>query len=322
MYLRNRLYDVQQLRSQRLKIPVISVGNLTTGGTGKTPVVAWLVRQLQQLDCQPGILSRGYKSLANGANDEHRVLEVLCPHVPHVQQRDRVQGAEKLISESTTNAVVLDDAFQHRRLHRDVDIVLVDALNPWGFDHLLPRGLLREPLSELRRASCVMITRSDCVPPEALAEIRQTVALHTNAPIVRTRFTPGGLRNSAGDFIAFPTSQLDLSNSRGFCGIGNPEGFRQTLHHFTGHTVPLLVFPDHHHYSVLDQQRLSNGAHDTSVWLTTLKDLVKLNLLTLGGAPLYAVDIELEFLDSAAPLQHLLRTAIHSAQLNSVSQSI
>ena len=138
--IRNQLFDLGWKRVHHVDVQVISVGNLTTGGTGKTPMVAWLAEWFRSQGKQPCIVSRGYRSLDEGGNDERRVLEQLCPNVPHEQNRDRVVAARRAIETHKSDVLILDDGFQHRRLSRDVDIVLIDALNPWGYGRLLPRG--------------------------------------------------------------------------------------------------------------------------------------------------------------------------------------
>src|SRR5262249_5942270 len=144
----------------RAPVPVVSVGNLTVGGTGKTPCVEYVARFYRQLDRRAAILSRGYGS-AGGHNDEALLLEENLPDVPHLQGADRVALAAAAVEELESEVLILDDGFQHRRLVRDLDVVLVDASNPWGYGYLLPRGLLREPKSSLRRASVVLLTRCD-----------------------------------------------------------------------------------------------------------------------------------------------------------------
>ncbi|MGE0376761.1 MAG: tetraacyldisaccharide 4'-kinase, partial [Planctomycetaceae bacterium] len=156
---RNCLYDMGLRRIHDAGIPVVSVGNLTTGGTGKTPVVAWAAEWFRSHDVRPCLVSRGYRLLEAGGNDEQRVLAQLCPQVPHVQNRDRVAAARIAVRLHDADVVILDDGFQHRRLARDLDIVLIDTTNPWGYGHLLPRGLLRELPSALRRADLVVLTR-------------------------------------------------------------------------------------------------------------------------------------------------------------------
>ncbi|MCA9044672.1 MAG: tetraacyldisaccharide 4'-kinase [Planctomycetaceae bacterium] len=310
--LRNRLFDRKLLKTAELNVPVISVGNVTTGGTGKTPVVAWLTHQLTSLGYRPGLLSRGYKSLDPAGNDEKRVLELLCPDIPHIQNRSRFAGGQKLLQEHDVNVAVLDDGFQHRQLHRDVDLVLIDATNPWGFGHLLPRGLLRESLSGLRRASAILVTRCDQVDEAAITQIIAQAKTYTSVPILRTQFTSTGFSNSQGENYSVGDAQIDWSHPHAFCGIGNPIGFQKTLSSLAGNEVPLSAFPDHFHYSRGDLDELSAAAETPSVWLTTLKDLVKINQPDLNGVPLLAVEIRLEFLDSSQPLLDILASALHS----------
>src|SRR3954468_14061547 len=149
---RNRPYDRGRAEIRRVSVPVISVGNLTLGGTGKTPMVKWLAGWLQSNGSRVALVSRGYGAATGKQNDEALELGLALPSVPHLQNRDRVAAAERAIAESTSQVLVLDDGFQHRRLAREIDIVLLDALEPFGFEHVFPRGTLREPLSGLDRA--------------------------------------------------------------------------------------------------------------------------------------------------------------------------
>ncbi len=247
-----RLYDWQLLRSHRVPARVISVGNLTAGGTGKTPTVAWIVRTLQAAGQRPAIISRGYAG-QGGANDEKLVLDQLLPGVPHCLNPDRVAAARELLGaarppESRPTHLVLDDAFQHRRIARDVDLVLIDALNPWGYDALLPRGLLREPVHALHRASAILVTRSDLIDEATRQTLARRIRAATEAPILWSRFEPTRLRNAAGQTL----SLLEARDQRwaAFCGIGNPQGFCRTLTS-CGLAVSddrFRAFPDHHLY--------------------------------------------------------------------------
>ena len=292
---RNSLFDFGVKPSHAAPVPVISVGNLTTGGTGKTPVAAMLVRMLKEAGHRPGIISRGYRELADGGNDEARVLGLLCPGTPHVQNRDRVLAARQVVqchdapSDGCT-VIIADDAFQHRRLKRDLDIVLIDALNPWGHDALLPRGLLREPVSGLRRADIVILTRADLVDESARAGIWKVVEANNQvAARVELSFAPAGLVDKAGHQHA-----VDNSGVLAFCGIGNPEGFRKTL---ASAGIPIrkfVAFPDHHHYDQSDVQHLAEAAEKlgATALVTTLKDLVKIQSDWIGSAMLLALNIE------------------------------
>ncbi|MGZ0172445.1 MAG: tetraacyldisaccharide 4'-kinase [Planctomycetales bacterium] len=287
---RNALFDLGIKRSHAAPVPVISVGNLTTGGTGKTPTVAMLVDMLKELGHRPGIISRGYRELSEGGNDEARVLEHLCPGTPHVQNRDRVAAAHKVAANDGCTVIIADDAFQHRRLNRDLDIVLVDALNPWGHDALLPRGLLREPLSGLRRADAVILTRADLIDEASRAEIWNIVkANNETATNVELAFVPAGLVDKTG--IQQP---VDNSAAVAFCGIGNPDGFRRTLASAEIPIRELIAFPDHHHYEHADLQELAAtaGNLDAKSLVTTLKDLVKIEPGWVGSVSLLALSIQ------------------------------
>jgi len=145
MSVRNWLFDSGLKKPYAVPVKVISIGNLTTGGTGKTPVVAEIANRLTQQGLNTGLLSRGYHSLESGENDEKMVLDRLCPGISQWQNPDRVAGANQAkVEQPELDALVLDDAFQHRRIKRELDIVLIDATNPWGYGYQLPRGLLRE----------------------------------------------------------------------------------------------------------------------------------------------------------------------------------
>lgn len=286
---------LDQLRTipRQVDPPVISVGNLTCGGTGKTPVVAWLTQRLKASGWKPGLLSRGYKG-ESGVNDEKLVLDALCPSVPHIQQSDRVAAARKLSQQC--NILILDDGFQHRRLSRSVDIVLIDALRPWGYGHVLPRGLLREPPQALDRASLIVVTRVDLISDADRQKLEWTIGRFTDAPIATGRFCPTRLVSSSG----MKVKPRDLRNVRAaaFCGLGNPSGFAATLNQF-GLCVPEELFrfyPDHHRYTEADQIRLAEWAEAGSVdmLVTTRKDLVKLNSKIFGATPVLAVDIAFE----------------------------
>ncbi len=159
MAVRNAGFDRGWKQIHHAAVPVVSVGNLTLGGTGKTPMVEWLARWYRRRGVRVAILSRGYGQ-TGGLNDEGRVLEENLPDVPHLQDPDRVALAGVATRELESELIVLDDGFQHRRLARDVDLVLLDALEPFGLGHLFPRGLLREPIRSLRRARCGRLVAS------------------------------------------------------------------------------------------------------------------------------------------------------------------
>jgi tetraacyldisaccharide 4'-kinase len=301
--LRNRLYDRGWKRCRRAAVPVISVGNLTLGGTGKTPCVEHVARFYRQRGLRVAILSRGYGGLGSGSvehfrygrNDEARVLEENLPDVPHLQGADRAALAAVAVEELESEVLVLDDGFQHRRLARDLDLVLIDATNPWGHGCMFPRGLLREPISELRRASVVLLTRCDQTNATERGRLREAVARHApGAPVVETVHRPLELVNS--DRNEASLQRLTDRPLAAFCGIGNPEAFRQTLLHLGCNIADFRTFPDHHPYTRTDVDDLREWARRQpmdGVVVTTQKDLVKLCLPRLAGRELWAVRIGL-----------------------------
>jgi tetraacyldisaccharide 4'-kinase len=289
---RNRLYDRGWLSSRRAPVPVVSVGNLTAGGTGKTPCVEYVARYYRQRDLRVAVLSRGYGSTA-GPNDEALVLEENLPDVPHLQGPDRATLAALAVEELESEILVLDDAFQHRRLARDLDLVLVDVTDPWGRGHLLPRGLLRESPRGLRRAGIVMLTRCDQASAAEVDRLAETTArLAPGVPVVRTTHRPAELVNRD----TAPLGRLQGRPVAAFCGIGNPEAFRQTLLGLGARVEAFRTFPDHHAYTRGDVDDLTAWARrqaaDTVV-VTTQKDLVKLRLTRLGPYELWALRVRL-----------------------------
>ncbi|NOX55516.1 MAG: tetraacyldisaccharide 4'-kinase [Planctomycetes bacterium] len=293
--LRNEAYNRGWLRRYRVPVPVVSVGNLTAGGTGKTPVVAFVTEWFQQRGVRVGILSRGYRAHTTASNDEKLVLDRLCPNTPHVQNPDRVEGGRIACRQFACQLLILDDGFQHRRLHRDLDVVLIDATCPWGYGRLLPRGLLREPVQALRRADLILLTRVDQCQADAVDRIRETVRrAKAELPIVELAFRPWELRNTAAETL--PPDQLKGRPIAAFCGIGNPEAFRKTLQACGADVRAFHSFPDHHDYSDADRNRLAAMARECHAhWLVaTAKDLVKLKETALGGRPLWSLEIRPE----------------------------
>jgi len=291
-WLRNEAYDRGWKHIERASIAVVSIGNLTTGGTGKTPFAAYVARWYRERGVRVAFVSRGYGAHEAATNDEALVLDALCPDVPHLQNPDRVAAAQIARLELESQLVILDDGFQHRRLARDLDIVLIDATNPWGYGHLLPRGLLREPVSSLKRAHVVAITRVDQADAGELAAIRRAVeAANPGAAIAEAAFPATRLVGAAGR-----TATLESLAGRSvaaFCGIGNPGAFRSSLGRLSFQADHFRVFPDHHNYSRFDVEALDRWTRQLAVdaVVCTQKDLVKIALETLGDRPLWAVEI-------------------------------
>ena len=310
---RNAAYDRGLLPTEAAAVPVVSVGNITLGGTGKTPLVAWVARRLLECGRKPAIISRGYGVRAGHRSDESAELGILLPGVPHVADRDRVAAA-RAAAAAGASIVVLDDGFQHRRLARDLDIVAVDATDPFGCGHIFPRGLLREPLAGLRRAHAVVLTRADAVDAVRRGAIMATLAdiCRDRGPRVWAQAThaPRRLRTWAGGHL--PLDTLRGRRVVAFCGIGNPVAFRLTLERLGADLVAFETYPDHHAYSAGDATTLSASAEAAraEIVVTTLKDLVKLQTDSLGGIPLAALEIAIEFCAGEADLEALVHRAI------------
>jgi tetraacyldisaccharide 4'-kinase len=273
---------------KRAPCPVVSVGNLTVGGTGKTPMVAYLARLAAEMGRRPVIVSRGYGAKPGRPNEEAMELSALCPGVPHLQHSDRWRAIRGYVAQNPCDLAVLDDGFQHRRLARDLDIVLIDALQPFGlgasgFGRLLPRGLLREPLAALRRADLAVITRADLA--DDLARLKRTLAAHLrpDVPVLAASHRPAGVVTLDG--TRHETAWLRGRDVAAACGIGNPEAFRWTLGQAGARVRRFEMFPDHHAYTRDDLDRLVRAARAAGLeaLVTTGKDFVKWLLLLEGG---------------------------------------
>lgn len=304
---RNALYDRHLARIHHLPIPVLSVGNLTLGGTGKTPMVAWLVRWFQQRGVKPAIVSRGYGAAHGHENDEALELRQRLPDVPHFQSPDRVGAARSALQTTGCQVIVLDDAFQHRRIARHLDVVMLDALEPFGFGHVFPRGTLREPVAGLGRAQVVVLSRAPMLPRAERESVRQVVLGYSPRAVwAETAHAPRALRASSG--LEAPLATVAGQAIAGFCGLGNPAGFRHTLAACGGRLVAFREFPDHHRYTKADIDALSDwaGHLDIAAVVCTQKDLVKLGVDRLGDVPLWALAVELDFLAGQAELEDRL----------------
>jgi tetraacyldisaccharide 4'-kinase len=282
---RNAAFSFGLRKAVRVSVPVVSVGNLTVGGTGKTPLVEWIVRRLTAVDGRRvAIVSRGYAAERGQPNDEALVLRDNLPDVPHVQGADRVAAAEEAIAVHGAEVIVLDDAFQHRRIARDLDVVLVDALAPHGSHRVLPRGLLREPLSGLRRADLVVLTRTHQAAPGALVAARDLVERHApGTPLVETGLQVVG-RDAAGRRAFL------------FCGIGQPRSFELTATAACGEVAGRRFFPDHHAYSRAEIDALADEAkrRGADLLLTTQKDWVKVRALGAFAIPIEPLRVAID----------------------------
>lgn len=269
-HLRARAYETGILRQQRLDGIVISVGNLTVGGTGKTPMVLWIAQRLLAEGKGVGILTRGYRGESAAApaaasssasaegeatSDEVRLLKArLGEQIAFGVGADRFANGQRLAKEGV-NWLVLDDGFQHLQLARDVDIVLIDATNPFGGGKLLPAGRLREPRSALSRADIVVITRTDHSPA-----IEAAVRRDSDAPIFYGRARLDAVRVWGGEYPGEQDADARSKKFFAFCGIGNPAAFVSDLRLWGLQIVGQRFFPDHHHFTPQDLAQIESDA--------------------------------------------------------------
>jgi len=322
--LRNAWYD-RPGASRRATVPVISVGNLAAGGTGKTPLVAWIARRIQAMGLVPAVVSRGYGGTAGPgplvvSNGEGpRVNARACGDEPHLLARsvpgtivvvgsDRIEGA-RAAAGAGAGVVLLDDGFQHRRLARDLDIVVLDGRAPFDDGHLLPRGSLREGPVALRRAHLVVLTRlgQRDLASGATGAVREA---GFNGPVVRAGHRTTGFHDAGGAIAVAPARAL------AFCGIGDPTLFHTNLAEAGVVTPRFHAFRDHHPYTVAGWEALAAEARAMSVPLvTTDKDFSRLAAAvgaSLSAAPLLVLRIETVVWDEV-PLIAALRATVASA---------
>lgn len=310
---RGVLYERGWLASERMDAPVVSIGNLSVGGTGKTPAVAWAARELAARGRKPGIASRGYGAARAGEpNDEARSLALELPGVPHETNPRRVEAARALLARGC-NVVLLDDGFQHRRLARDLDLVLVDATQPWGLPAategvppvcaLLPRGLLRELPGALARADALIVTRADQAPPRELEVLCARLSeLAPGRPLATAVHRPRGLRPLAGG-ASEPLASLAGRAVELVSGIGNPMAFERSLRDLGADVLAHRRFPDHHAYVENDLADL--GARGARL-VTTAKDAVKLaGLVATRELDAWVLEVEFAILTGAPALAAL-----------------
>ncbi len=318
---RNAAYDRGKKSSTRLDRPTISIGNITSGGTGKTPMVRWLGQQLINEGVRPAILLRGYRASETAGSDEQVMLEQFLGEKATVQANpDRVAGAAEAMQRAPDiGAFILDDGFQHRRVKRDLDIVLISAIEPFGYGHVLPRGLLREPLVGLNRANAVVITHAKQVSGEQLTTIKDTLRrYYPVGPIYHADHSPIGFRTAkapAAERVNKFDDALRNLPVLAVSGLGDPRGFHQHLKSMGAKLLESQQFKDHHDYTEDDLAHLYSRAESLGAQLivTTEKDWVKLQHLhhRPKGVPIWRLDVVIRFwFNDEAMLLEQIRTAI------------
>jgi tetraacyldisaccharide 4'-kinase len=313
------LYRRGTFQTTKLDRPVISIGNITTGGTGKTPLVEYVARTVVSQGKKVCILTRGYgrkdahlqvivsdgygvlASPSEAGDEPYLLATKLTGQAAVISSADRIAAGQEAIKDFGTEVFVLDDGFQHLRLARDLNIVCIDATNPWGGGRLLPYGRLRESLDGLTRADCAVLTRCDQV--ESVDALREEVSgLISGRPIFQSRMRPlrvTSLKNGP-ESIALP------GRVGAFCAVGNPSSFFESLTRL-GYELGLeRAFADHHAYSQSDVDQLNQLARQTgaNALITTAKDAVKLKGMEFS-LPCYVLEIEI-VIDDAEAFQKLL----------------
>ena len=274
--LRGAMFDRGLLLVTPAPVPVLAVGNLSVGGTGKTPIAAWAVARLQERGAHPAVVMRGY------GGDEPLVHQTLNPGVPVVRDADRVRGARTAHAQGA-DCVVLDDAFQHRRLARTADWVLLSAERFVRTTHLLPAGPLREPLEALRRADVAIVTRKSATVAEADA-VAERVESATRIGVAGVHLAPSALVDARdGTSRALET----IRNARIVvaAAVGEPQAFFTQLREAGARAVRAFPFRDHHAFTTADVAQLVHAASDADAVVCTLKDAVKLGPLWPRLAP-------------------------------------
>ncbi len=318
------LYRVRILKRLKLKARVISAGNLTVGGTGKTPAVEGIARLLQEKGRKIAILSRGYKRVkgrglrvkdvavvtdgkeillsAKEAGDEPYLLAQNSSGIPIVVGKNRIKSGNYCLANFNTETFILDDGFQYQRLERDLDILLIDSLNPFGNGHLLPRGILREPLRSLKRADLYILTRTDQV--RNLEGLKNRIrSINPFTPILESIHAPCYLEDLKSK-KKFDLEFIKDKEVLALSSIAHPESFEKTLKDLRAIIMKRLRYPDHHPYTKEDLEEISTKARGCLI-ITTQKDGVRLEPL-LENESILALRIELKITKDQEILEQLL----------------
>ncbi|MEW6358039.1 MAG: tetraacyldisaccharide 4'-kinase [Planctomycetota bacterium] len=294
----------------KFAVPCVSVGNITCGGTGKTPIVELVAKLIAKKWRRPAILSSGYHAwqMEEGlVTDEYLVHRQNLLEVPQYMGAESIPVLRDAIARNQMDCVILDDGFQNFKVRRDIDIVVVDALNPFSNGYVIPRGLLREPVAALARATAICITRSNQVSIDALKNLRARIeSLAPGKPIIVTIHKATELSNT-NNTEKKPCEWLAQRKVWAFCGIGNPESFRISLQKLGTNVLGFNAFPDHHHYTPEELSAIHRQAREAGAGalITTQKDGVKLlGMATVDSLPLLVLKIEVAVVQGAAELQN------------------
>jgi tetraacyldisaccharide 4'-kinase len=325
--LRAGCYRQKILHSQKLPCRVISVGNMTVGGTGKTPMTIYLAQELKQAGYRVAIVSRGYKGAAERqggivsdgrsllmdserAGDEPFMIACRLKDIPVIVGRNRLEAGRLAVGKFQPDVIVLDDAFQHLQLKRDIDIVLLDHDRPFGNSHLLPRGILREPFTAMKRATVFILTRCrDDAADDARSSMALIKSISPETPVFKSSAIPycypvknGALRPLESASIFFEPHDLgDVKNRKvfGFSGIARNDDFQHTVKTLGFDVTGFLEFSDHHRYTEPDLKTIlrTAGATGARQLITTEKDCVRLTGKGVHPMDLVVVGVRVAFKD-------------------------
>jgi len=305
--MRTILYSINLWKTKRLPCPVISVGNITVGGTGKTPLVIMLAKGLMDRGIPVAILSRGYKGKgssrplvsdgktvlvsAEEAGDEPFQMAQALKGIPVLIGKDRFVNGQSALQQFNIRGVLLDDGYQHLQLHRDLNILLIDSEIGFGDHHLLPRGILREPLEHLRRAHLFLLTKVE--DPENCRLLEKMLReIHPSSPVFHSHYEPQGLIGPDGEWVGLQA--LKGKKALAVSGIANPAYFSLLLRKCGMEIVREMIFPDHHRFTSNDLLAIEKESREADWTVTTEKDIVKLGKMKIVRPPLLALRIEMK----------------------------
>lgn len=325
--LRNLLFELGVLKIHRLSCPVVSVGNLTVGGTGKTPMVAWVARFLSEEGWRVGIVSRGYGGAESGrvitvsdgkniiadsrlSGDEPQLLARRLPGIPVLCSTKRVKAGKAAVEKFKCDVLILDDGLQHRYLARDLDVVMLDSQNPFGNGRLLPRGILRERAVALARAQVFVLSRFDG-SEQAEKNLEKLHRQWMDKTIATATHRPVRIFNAA-DQRERPLSFLKDTRLAAFAGIGRPDDFFESAHNLGARLVYAAALPDH---QPLTPELLASLVQEASgykphIWLTTEKDWVRLPDLLPEGMELWVLAVEVDLERDGSQVKDMVRRAL------------
>lgn len=288
-------YQYQLFKIKKVSKPIISVGNISVGGTGKTPLCIELIQLCLNQQKIPALVSRGY-----GA-DENKIYQNRFPKVPMKFSPNRLKACNELMqSHPEISLFILDDAFQHQKIHRDLNILLINAKEPFGYDFCLPRGFLRESLSAMNRANLIILTHADEVKTVEKEKIlfKMRNSIKKKIPIMEALHAPECLLSPLGEKISFSEFTKLKYNKLGLlCGIAHPEAFVSTLNKCGLNASKSFYYPDHYQYSTNDFKIIGKEKDLFECLITTEKDIVKIPLDVKKELNIYTLVIKMEIIE-------------------------